>query len=332
MKGHERTLIIVVRGELGGAQVVAIQEARALKEQGSNVLCASGPYGSYIQDQCHVYNIEHTTLHHLMRTYNPFTVLKALYELSTLIREYKPTTISLHSSNSLIAGLISKWVNPRTQVMFTFHGLSFLDEHHTATSYKKFLLRQIYRFFLKYVDTAYAITHDNYNKIIERNLISHHKLILKPVKSPPVEYLSREDARNQLSHHLGIALTDHYIIGTIGRLAYPKNQEAIINYLHTTLLSSQPNALCLIIGEGPDRRHLESLIITNNLSNNIYLLGEIPSASRYLKAFDLFILPSLYEGRSLSLMEARTANIPILASDIPGNREVLEGYEKVEWL
>ena len=85
----------------------------------------------------------------------------------------------------------------------------------------------------------------------------------------------------------------------------------------------KPNAKLLIIGEGPERAKYENLIKIYQLEKEVILTGEILNANRYLKAFDLFVLPSIFEGLSLSLISSVLAGIPALASRVGGNEEIV---------
>ncbi|GIW65424.1 MAG: hypothetical protein KatS3mg093_403 [Candidatus Parcubacteria bacterium] len=89
------------------------------------------------------------------------------------------------------------------------------------------------------------------------------------------------------------------------------------------ILKIKDNAVAIIIGEGLERKKYENLIEKYSLKDKFFLIGEIKDASRYLKAFDLFVLPSRYEGMSITLIEALFAQIPILASDVGGNKEIV---------
>lgn len=78
----------------------------------------------------------------------------------------------------------------------------------------------------------------------------------------------------------------------------------------------------LIIGEGEERQYLETLIKKLNLSNRVHLLGYIDGAT-YLKAYDVYLL-LLKEGLPYVLLEAGLAGLPVIASDIPGNQDIIE--------
>jgi glycosyltransferase involved in cell wall biosynthesis len=131
-------------------------------------------------------------------------------------------------------------------------------------------------------------------------------------------------AKYELSKLVAKDVSDNYIIGSVGRLAKAKNYQFLINNFES-IQKIIPNAKLIIIGEGPERENYEKLIKDNNLESYVFLPGEKKDASRLLKGFDLFLLPSLYEGLSISLIETVKAEIAVLASDVGGNREVIGG-------
>jgi glycosyltransferase involved in cell wall biosynthesis len=79
----------------------------------------------------------------------------------------------------------------------------------------------------------------------------------------------------------------------------------------------------ILIGDGPEKENLASQIIKLNLSETILLHPSIESASMYMKAFDLFVLSSRVEGFPFVLLEALQAELPIIATDVGGNKEAL---------
>ncbi|MBU0580171.1 MAG: glycosyltransferase, partial [Candidatus Margulisbacteria bacterium] len=131
-----------------------------------------------------------------------------------------------------------------------------------------------------------------------------------------------EISRKFFEEKLKIDLKNKFIIGSIGRLDYAKNYEFLIN-VFPEILKIKNNAICLIIGEGMEREKYQKLIKKLNLENKIFLIGEIKNAAQYIKGFDLFILPSRYEGLSITLIEALFAGVPILTTNVGGNAEIV---------
>ena len=80
----------------------------------------------------------------------------------------------------------------------------------------------------------------------------------------------------------------------------------------------------IIIGDGLERKKLESKIAEYELKNDIILAGQIQDAYKYLKAFDIFILSSIKEGFPWVILEAMAAKLPIIATRVGALEEMLE--------
>ena len=113
---------------------------------------------------------------------------------------------------------------------------------------------------------------------------------------------------------------DQFVIGYIGQLITRKRIDTLIEAFHRLDLSEK--RLC-IIGEGPQRCELEQLSARLGESDRVSFLGFREDRIALLKGFDLFVLPSELEGIPRCLMEAMGAGIPVIASDIPGCRDLV---------
>ncbi len=108
------------------------------------------------------------------------------------------------------------------------------------------------------------------------------------------------------------------IVMTVARLDKQKG--------HTDLLQAAsriPDALFILVGDGPERPSLEKQIGELGLSDCVRLLGYRRDVSDLLESCDVFVLPSLYEGFPLSILEAMAAARPVIASAIAGNDEIV---------
>ena len=128
------------------------------------------------------------------------------------------------------------------------------------------------------------------------------------------------DKRNELP------AADYKIIGSITHLYPEKNLETLINAASLILNNpqQQENILFLIIGSGPQEQNLKLKIEKLKLSKKILLTGAIPAANKYLKAFDVFVLPSIKEGLPYAILEAMAAGLPIVSSAVGGVPEIIE--------
>jgi glycosyltransferase involved in cell wall biosynthesis len=111
-----------------------------------------------------------------------------------------------------------------------------------------------------------------------------------------------------------------YIIGYIGRLVKGKGLDTLISALANL---KGLNWRLAVIGEGEEERALRILAEQMNLSDKIRFFGFRPDRISFLNGFDIFVLPSRSEGTPRCVMEAMAAKIPVIASDIPGCRNLI---------
>lgn len=132
------------------------------------------------------------------------------------------------------------------------------------------------------------------------------------------QLLSRDEARNYFHF-----TEDDFVFGNIARLAKNKDHETLITAFAKIKLHC-PRAKLLIIGDGILLSHLESVVVKHDLVNDVIFHGFLPSAFRYMKAFDCFVLSSIQEAFGRVLLEAMVAKLPIIATRVNGIPEVLD--------
>ena len=140
------------------------------------------------------------------------------------------------------------------------------------------------------------------------------------VEAVQAEQITREGARE----HLGLPL-EAWVVGNVGRLHPDKDQATLIRAFAQALPKLPPNSLLAIVGGGRLETTLKTLASELGISDSVRLLGQMPNARRYFKAFDVFALSSDHEPFGMVLLEAMAAGVPIVCSDCGGGREVIEG-------
>ncbi len=112
-----------------------------------------------------------------------------------------------------------------------------------------------------------------------------------------------------------------------GRLCEEKGLGELVDaWVHVA--ESHPIARLILVGEGPMRKELLNRIDAAGLRGTVVLAGAFDDVEDFLCAADLFVLPSWEEGLSLSLLEAMAAELPVVATDIPANRVVVDDGEQ----
>ena len=109
----------------------------------------------------------------------------------------------------------------------------------------------------------------------------------------------------------------------LGRLSPEKGQDQLIEAF-AKIHSKYENTRLYIVGEGVVREKLENLIQTLNLEDSVFLTGHLNNPFHLMNNCDAFILSSHYEGQPLVLFEALVLNLPVIATDIIANRDLLK--------
>ena len=238
--------------------------------------------------------------------------LAALRRLTELFRREKPDVVHAHCSK---AGALARLAARRAGVPRTFYsprGYSFLMLDRPAAS------RAFYRAIERSVSWIGEIVAVSESEAALARTLSWGK----PVHVAPDPYWPalpppREDGK-------GGAVT----VGACGRLTYARNPEAFVR-LAQRLTDSRNDLRCLWIGDGELGAHIREMIHDMNLSARLELTGWLaPEAARErLRGLDVLVHFSRWEGLPNVVLEAMAAGVPVVASDVPGNRDAVTDGE-----
>ena len=113
------------------------------------------------------------------------------------------------------------------------------------------------------------------------------------------------------------------VVGTVGRLDPVKDQATLIRAF-ASLVAARPEAVLVIVGDGPSRRALDLLAADLGLEGRIRMLGTRADVAHLLGGFDVFALPSIAEGISNTVLEAMATGLPVVATRVGGNPELVD--------
>lgn len=143
------------------------------------------------------------------------------------------------------------------------------------------------------------------------------------------KYAFSYEIRHKVRQDLGIS-ENAIVVGHVGRFAHPKNHSFLID-IFQELQRHNSDFLLLLIGDGPLLSTIMNKVANLGLQDKVKFLGVRGDVNCLLQALDVFMLPSLYEGLPLSLVEAQCAGVPCLVSDvIPLDADM--GLRLVEYL
>jgi len=121
-----------------------------------------------------------------------------------------------------------------------------------------------------------------------------------------------QEIREQVREELG--LTGQFVIGSVGRLSWQKNQIFLMDVL-ARLIQHQPNCRLLLVGEGELENELKERACQLGISEQVIFFGVTNQLEKLLWAMDAFVFPSLFEGLGIVAIEAQTAGLPLLCSE-----------------
>ena len=331
-RGKIKILYIITKSNFGGAQRYVYDLATNLPKTEFEILVAFGGNG-LLKEKLEAAHIRTVTLSALDRDIGTFKEFLAFLQILGTIKNFEPELIHLNSSKAgILGGLAARFYNlfgfilkllhcidraPRPcQIVFTAHGWAFKEK-------RKFMARKLieYSSWLTVVlsHTTIVVSNDDREKVRHFIFIqSKIKLVHNGIETP--HFISRDDARAFLSEKIGHSISNETLLaGTVAELHKNKGLDYVVEAMKTA-----PRYSYIIIGTGEDREKLQGTIEKTGLNQRVFLAGQIKNAASFLKAFDLFILPSLKEGLPYALLEAGAAGVPVIATDVGGVPEIID--------
>lgn len=119
---------------------------------------------------------------------------------------------------------------------------------------------------------------------------------------------------------------ENVIITYIGRLISNKGPQYLVQAA-PHIIKAHPEAQIYLVGEGPLKDRLMQQVASQRLEEHIHFLGNVSSTLPILQATTIFVRPSLTEGMSLAILEAMACGLPVVASSLGGNVEIIENGE-----
>ena len=278
---------------LPGLQMRGIDVQLLLLVEKSNLL------DDYVtQLQAKEVTVERYTMAH--RHLDP-TLLTAIRQS---LRQHQPDIVHTHLLHADLYALPAAF-------SLKLHTIS--SRHNDDPFRRRFPLRQLQRWLWQSTDAGIAIS-------------DHVANFCQTVEGAPADKLftirygidfqdrlrERSTQKRFLQHQLGLP-DDHIMIGMVGRLIEQKGMSyGLQAFSH--IAGEHPNTHLVIVGDGNLREKLTSEANILGLNGRVHFLGWRHDAANLMLAFDIFLMPSLWEGFGLVLLEAMAAALPIVAS------------------
>lgn len=224
---------------------------------------------------------------------------------------FAPLVVHVHG---IRAGFLARLSYPKSALMiYTEH--RFDADYHLNNFFNEFFQKKILKKLNKRTKIIIAVSSSVQKFLIESGMSDKEKTVVIPNGISLKEKInSNKKTKND---------SRSFIIGTIGSLNKQKGHRYLIEAM-PKVLENYPLSILEIIGQGEEKSTLKKLAKRLAIEKNVSFLGQKKDIGKYLKEFDLFVLPSVAETFGIVILEAMRAGVPVIASSVGGIRDIIK--------
>lgn len=299
---------------LGGAEKCVIRLANAMSRRGMKSIFLTSESIQNYPEQLLDPEVE--------RIYcsSPSPFSPAIFSnIYNLIRKKAVDLVVLNQDRSGFWGRLVKAIF-RPSVPFVWIMHLFYDDMITSWHFpKKQAYKLAYLATLPFCDYIVTVSRANKEKLIMKDGVPKEKIHVIYNTVGYEESDNKTDVKLRDTYNIK---ADEIVIGTICQINRQKGLPYFIEAL--VPICKTYNVKTIIAGDGPSRNEIELLVKEKGLSEKIIMPGYVHNVSDHLKLFDMYVMPSIYEGFPIALVEAISHNLPIIATNIDGCKEAIE--------
>lgn len=324
-----KVLILITKSNWGGAQRYVYDLATNLAKNSYTVEVMAGGNGLLIEKLTQA-DIKADGNLPIGRDVSVFDDIKVFFKIFQILRQNRPDILHVNSSKMGGLGALAGRLVGIKKIVFTAHGWAFNEDR---TFVSKMIIKFLHWITIVLSHKTIAVSGALQNQLMNWPWIDGKITIVhNGIKAESV--FSKVNARYELSKSFplisDITKDDKnlIVIGSVGELHKIKGYEYSIRAVHSLIESLKAKKIdkriiYLIISTGEEKENIEKLIKELNMEKTIFLLGYVVDAYQYLKAFDIFLLPSVSEGLPYIGLEAGLASLPIIATAVGGIPEMI---------
>jgi len=318
----KKILYVITKSNWGGAQryVFDLSVNFSKKHDVSVALGGNGPLKTKLEEA----DIRTIPLPFLERDINLFADFLAFKNLVSLFKTEKPDIIHVNSSKIGGLGALAGRIAKVPKIIFTAHGWAFREER---PEYQKIAIKFLSWLTILLSHKVITVSERDEKEALALPFTGGKTILIhNGIKEEPI--FEKSEARKQILERLKkmdeipFAGNENALwLGSIGELHANKGHIYAIEAL--AKLPPTANVLFFIIGAGEEKKALENKISEFHLGSKVFLLGKRDEAQELLRAFDVFLFPSVKEGLPFAILEAGMASLPVIASAVGGIPEII---------
>ncbi len=318
-KKRVKVVHIITKLELGGAQINTIYTYENLDKSKFDTFLISGLSG-ILTDKVNKKD-NFFIVNDLVRQINPIKDLKALFHIRKILKKIKPGIVHTHSSKAGIIGRMAAFLGRVPVIIHSVHGFSF-------SPYQSLLKRTFYVCAEKGVSKITShfvfVSNDDIDSAREKKLVKKNYSLIRS-GFPFKKFLKKSEDIKSIRKNYNIK-EDAFVCGIIAPFKPQKGLFHLIEIAEKVLApgKAKKNVVFMIAGDGDLREAIEAKLKEKKIFDHFRLPGFVFDLEDAIDAFDLGISTALWEGLPQSLIQLRLKKKAVVASDIPGNREVIK--------
>ncbi|SFF28365.1 Glycosyltransferase involved in cell wall bisynthesis [Paenibacillus catalpae] len=303
----KKILFLITGLDHAGAEMQVIELARGLTAKGWTAQIISMIKPTINVENLNREGIQINTLDMNKGAPDP----RAIWKLRRLIMDFSPDIIHSHMIHANLLARITRLV--------TYMPVLISTAHNTNEGGKIRML--MYRLTDSLCNLMTNVSQDAVDSFIQKGASTKRKIMFVPNGINLKRFKKNADSYDSLRHELG--LEDEFVWLAVGRLSMVKDYPTLLKSFKQVI---QHNSKCqlLIVGDGEDRQALELQSKSLGLDNKIKFLGIRDDIPRIMNASNAYVMSSLWEGMPMVLLEASACELPMVATDVGGNREVVK--------
>ncbi|HEV7777437.1 MAG TPA: GT4 family glycosyltransferase PelF [Luteibacter sp.] len=240
--------------------------------------------------------------------------LAALGRARHLIQDHGTEVLHTHNAVAHYQAVLATYGLGVRQVINTRHGMG---------GNKRAGRREwLYRRSLMGTDAVVAVCEAARHDAIKRGIVPRAMARVVPNGIEVDDFTAASDAMHEKLLRMLKLPAQTQVIGSVGRLNWAKDQVSLIRAFRIVRERRSDTALVLI-GDGELREELRQCAFDEGVAGSVHFLGDRSDVRELLQGLDLFVLSSLSEGYSMALLEASAVGLPIVATDVGGNSEIV---------
>lgn len=246
----------------------------------------------------------------------------------SLVLEQKPDLVHFHHLRPLLVFFKNPFRKSKIPIIFTVHGLH-IHKYEFSRSRRRARVNYFLRFFLEKrllakVDKVIAVSREDKAFLEEKYALKNVVYIANGIDfSAPASAAGEFTNKKALREKLGLPLED-FLFVTVARFHFQKGYDILIKAIALAKEKIRERRVrFVLVGDGPEFEQMKRLSRELGVFPFIMFLGARTDVYEILKAGDVFLLPSRWEGLPIVLLEAGLLKVPVVASDTYGNREII---------